>query len=168
MAINKEIDLRFAFGYTPLEFRDTLHMLAEGTVDPTPLITGKVGLAGVDNAFAALGNPETHAKILIDPQQHRDRARRLRAGVVQILHAAAERPPLEQLQLDPPLHRGEVRGAAPEQNRGDEDVVVIDQVTLDQFRREAGTPDRQIAAGLLLEPRDLVDDVRLRPAACCP
>ena len=36
MAINKEIDLRFAFAYTPLEFRDTLHMLAEGTVDPTP------------------------------------------------------------------------------------------------------------------------------------
>lgn len=67
MAINKEIDLRFAFGYTPLEFRDTLHMLADGTVDPTPLITGKVGLDGVDNAFAALGNPEIHAKILIDP-----------------------------------------------------------------------------------------------------
>jgi threonine dehydrogenase-like Zn-dependent dehydrogenase len=67
MAINKEIDLRFAFGYTPLEFRDTLHMLADGTVDPTPLLTGKVGLDGVENAFAALGNPETHAKILIDP-----------------------------------------------------------------------------------------------------
>ena len=30
MAINKEIDLRFVVGYTPLEFRDTLHMLAEG------------------------------------------------------------------------------------------------------------------------------------------
>jgi threonine dehydrogenase-like Zn-dependent dehydrogenase len=67
MAINKEIDLRFAFAYTPLEFRDTLHMLADGKLDPTPLITGKVGLDGVDNAFAALGNPETHAKILIDP-----------------------------------------------------------------------------------------------------
>jgi threonine dehydrogenase-like Zn-dependent dehydrogenase len=67
MAINKEIDLRFAFGYTPLEFRDTLHMLADGTLDPTPLITGTVGLDGVENAFAALGNPETHAKILIDP-----------------------------------------------------------------------------------------------------
>jgi len=67
MAINKEIDLRFSFGYTPLEFRDTLHMLADGTVDPTPLITGRVGLDGVENAFAALGNPETHAKILIEP-----------------------------------------------------------------------------------------------------
>ncbi len=36
MAINKEIDLRFVVGYTPLEFRDTLHMLAEGKVDAGP------------------------------------------------------------------------------------------------------------------------------------
>ena len=28
MAINKEIDLRFVLAYTPLEYRDTLHMLA--------------------------------------------------------------------------------------------------------------------------------------------
>jgi threonine dehydrogenase-like Zn-dependent dehydrogenase len=67
MAINKEIDLRFVIGYTPLEFRDTLLMLAEGKVDPRPLITGEVGLAGVDAAFAALADPEAHAKILVDP-----------------------------------------------------------------------------------------------------
>jgi threonine dehydrogenase-like Zn-dependent dehydrogenase len=67
MAINKEIDLRFAFAYTPIEFRDTLHMLAEGKVDPAPLVTGTVGLDGVDDAFAALADPERHAKILIDP-----------------------------------------------------------------------------------------------------
>jgi threonine dehydrogenase-like Zn-dependent dehydrogenase len=67
MAINKEIDLRFVIGYTPLEFRDTLHMLAEGDVDPRPMITGEVGLEGVDAAFAALADPETHAKVLIDP-----------------------------------------------------------------------------------------------------
>jgi threonine dehydrogenase-like Zn-dependent dehydrogenase len=68
MAINKEIDLRFVLGYTPLEFRDTLHMLAEGKVDPRPLITGSVGLDGVENAFDALASPEKHAKILIDPR----------------------------------------------------------------------------------------------------
>jgi len=68
MAINKEIDLRFVLGYTPLEFRDTLYMLAEGKVDARPLVTGTVGLAGVGSAFAALGNPEVHAKILIDPK----------------------------------------------------------------------------------------------------
>jgi threonine dehydrogenase-like Zn-dependent dehydrogenase len=68
MAINKEIDLRFVLGYTPLEFRDTLHMLADGKVDATPLITGTVGLDGVAAAFDALGDPEAHAKILIDPK----------------------------------------------------------------------------------------------------
>ncbi len=67
MAINKEIDLRFAFGYTPLEFRDTLHMLADGKVNAAPLVTGTVGLAGVAGAFDALADPGTHAKILIDP-----------------------------------------------------------------------------------------------------
>ncbi len=68
MAIAKEIDLRFVLGYPPLEFRDTLYMLADGKVDVTPLITGTVGLNGVENAFDALGDPEAHAKILIDPK----------------------------------------------------------------------------------------------------
>ncbi|MEO8380301.1 MAG: zinc-binding dehydrogenase [Acidobacteriota bacterium] len=67
MAIRKEIDLRFVGAYTPLEFRDMLHMLANGKVDPRPMLTATVGLEGVDAAFAALGDPEVHAKILIDP-----------------------------------------------------------------------------------------------------
>ncbi|MNQ13497.1 D-arabitol-phosphate dehydrogenase [compost metagenome] len=68
LAIHKEIDLRFVFGHSPLEYRDTLHMIAEGKVDCAPMITGTVGLHGVANAFAALKDPERHAKILIDPQ----------------------------------------------------------------------------------------------------
>jgi threonine dehydrogenase-like Zn-dependent dehydrogenase len=67
MAINKEIDLRFVLGYTPLEFRNALHLLAEGKVQAAPVLTGTVGLAGVESAFTALADPETHAKILIDP-----------------------------------------------------------------------------------------------------
>ncbi|MBB3603344.1 threonine dehydrogenase-like Zn-dependent dehydrogenase [Mycolicibacterium sp. BK556] len=68
MANAKEIDLRFVFAYTPLEFRDTLHMLADGKLDASALVTGKVGLDGVSAAFEALGDPEVHAKILVDPQ----------------------------------------------------------------------------------------------------
>jgi threonine dehydrogenase-like Zn-dependent dehydrogenase len=68
IAIGKEIDLRFCFGYTPLEFRDTLHLLAEGKVDASALVTATVGLDGVQAAFDALGDPERHAKILIDPR----------------------------------------------------------------------------------------------------
>ena len=68
MALSKEIDVRFVFGYTPLEFYDTLHMLADGKLDASPLLTGKVGLGGVAAAFQALGDPDRHAKILIDPR----------------------------------------------------------------------------------------------------
>ncbi|UGT40762.1 zinc-binding dehydrogenase [Nocardia yamanashiensis] len=68
VAINKEIDLRFVFGYDPGEFRDTLHMIADGKVDPAPLLTGTVGLDGIDAAFTALASPEQHAKILVDPR----------------------------------------------------------------------------------------------------
>lgn len=68
MAIGKELDLRFVFGYTPLEFHDSLHMLADGKVDVSALVTGTVGLGGVAAAFEALGDPEGHAKILVDPR----------------------------------------------------------------------------------------------------
>jgi len=67
IAINKEIDLRFVIAYDPGEFAQTLDLIATGKVDPSPLHTGTVGLAGVADAFTALGNPEKHAKILVDP-----------------------------------------------------------------------------------------------------
>lgn len=69
LAINKEIEMQFVLGYTPLEFRDALHMIAEGKIDCSPLITGIVGLDGVVNAFSALRDPELHAKILVDPKK---------------------------------------------------------------------------------------------------
>jgi threonine dehydrogenase-like Zn-dependent dehydrogenase len=68
LANGKEIDMRFVFGYTPLEFRDALHLLADGKLDATPLVTGAVGLDGVAAAFDELVGSETHAKILVDPR----------------------------------------------------------------------------------------------------
>ncbi|MBA5639343.1 zinc-binding dehydrogenase [Duganella sp. LX20W] len=67
MSNNKEIDLRFCMGYSPLEYRDALHLMAEGKVKCAHLVTGTVGLGGVASAFDALRDPERHAKILIDP-----------------------------------------------------------------------------------------------------
>jgi threonine dehydrogenase-like Zn-dependent dehydrogenase len=67
MAINKEIDLRFVMGYTPLEFSRTLRMLADGKVRAAPIATGTVGLRGVQAAFDALASPGKHAKIIIEP-----------------------------------------------------------------------------------------------------
>ncbi len=69
MAINKEVELRFVFCYDPAEFHATLGMIADGTVDPSPLLTGTVGLDEVADAFGWLGDPEKHAKILVDPSR---------------------------------------------------------------------------------------------------
>lgn len=68
VAVNKEVDLRFVLGYTPAEFRAALHLLADGDVDPSPLVTGTVGLDGVAAAFDSLAEPEEHAKVLVDPR----------------------------------------------------------------------------------------------------
>ena len=65
--INKELNLQFVLGYTGEEFADTLRNLAEGKVKGDPLVTGKVGVEGVAQAFEDLASPERHAKILVEP-----------------------------------------------------------------------------------------------------
>lgn len=65
--INKELNLQFVLGYTGEEFAATLRNLAEGKVNGDPLVTGKVGVEGVAQAFEDLSSPERHAKILVEP-----------------------------------------------------------------------------------------------------
>jgi threonine dehydrogenase-like Zn-dependent dehydrogenase len=67
LGISKELSLQFVLGYTPEEFAATLRHIAEGAIPTVPLITGHVGLDGVAQAFADLGSPERHAKILVHP-----------------------------------------------------------------------------------------------------
>jgi threonine dehydrogenase-like Zn-dependent dehydrogenase len=67
LAVTKELSLEFVLGYTPEEFAATLADLAEGRIDPAPILTGKVGLSGVAGAFQALASPEDHVKILVEP-----------------------------------------------------------------------------------------------------
>jgi threonine dehydrogenase-like Zn-dependent dehydrogenase len=65
--IVKQLNVQFVLAYTAQEFAESLHHIAEGKVDVTPLVTGTVGLEGVSDAFAELANPEKHAKIMVDP-----------------------------------------------------------------------------------------------------
>ena len=67
LAISKELQLTFVIFYAPDEFAEALWLIEEGRLNWQPLITGKVGLDGVTEAFKALGDPEQHAKILIKP-----------------------------------------------------------------------------------------------------
>jgi threonine dehydrogenase-like Zn-dependent dehydrogenase len=65
--IVKQLNVQFVLAYTQQEFAESLHHIAEGKVDVTPLVTGTVGLAGVSGAFVDLANPERHAKVIVDP-----------------------------------------------------------------------------------------------------
>ena len=67
LAIGREIALQFVLGYDPIEFGDTLRAIAEGELVAAPMITGHVDIDGVPQAFADLGDPEAHAKILVVP-----------------------------------------------------------------------------------------------------
>lgn len=65
--IAKELTIGFSLGYDPGEFASTFDAIASGEVDVAPLVTGEVGIDGVAGAFEALGDPEAHAKILVEP-----------------------------------------------------------------------------------------------------
>jgi threonine dehydrogenase-like Zn-dependent dehydrogenase len=67
IAVTKEIELSFVLGYTAEEFARTLAHLAEGVIDVSGLVTGRVPLPGVAQAFRDLGDPEAHVKILVEP-----------------------------------------------------------------------------------------------------
>jgi len=67
LAVVKELDVRFAFGSDPIEFGESLDAIASGAIDVTPMITGVVGIDGVSAAFDALGSPDEHVKILVEP-----------------------------------------------------------------------------------------------------
>lgn len=67
LAISKELQLTFVIYYTADEFAEALRMVRDGALNWRALVTGSVGLDGVTQAFKDLGDPERHAKILIQP-----------------------------------------------------------------------------------------------------
>ena len=67
IAMTKELNIQFVFYYQTEEFSEALQILSENKINWRPLVTGKVGLDGIAGAFQALQNPESHAKIIIDP-----------------------------------------------------------------------------------------------------
>lgn len=66
VAFNKELDICFSLNYSPVEFSRTLDDIAEGRIDVDPVLTGVVAPEEVEQAFAALADPERHAKIVIN------------------------------------------------------------------------------------------------------
>jgi len=69
-AVLKEIDLIFCMSYNFEEYGQSLSHLAAGELRVDPLITRRIGLDGVPDAFARLANPELDAKIIVTPTKH--------------------------------------------------------------------------------------------------
>jgi len=67
LGIMKELNVQYVLGYTPEEFAGSLRILAEGQVDAASLVTGRVSIDGVAQAFDDLGNPEAHTEIIVEP-----------------------------------------------------------------------------------------------------
>jgi len=67
LGIIKELNVQYVLGYTLDEFSASLRLLADGEVDGASLVTGRVGLDGVAQAFDDLANPEAHTKVIVEP-----------------------------------------------------------------------------------------------------
>ena len=72
MAVTKEIEFRFSFGYDPAEFAATLARLGAGVPGADLLVTASVGLTGAPGAFETLRRPGEHGKILVDPHREEE------------------------------------------------------------------------------------------------
>jgi threonine dehydrogenase-like Zn-dependent dehydrogenase len=65
VAVTKEVELRFSFGYSPGEFAATLARLAAGAAGVDRLVTSSVPLTEAPSAFDTLRTPGEHGKILV-------------------------------------------------------------------------------------------------------
>src|SRR3546814_17641586 len=65
--ISKELNVQFCLGYDPMEFNESLRVIAEGDIDVPPMITGELPLEGVADALAALRNPDAHSQLPVPP-----------------------------------------------------------------------------------------------------
>jgi (R,R)-butanediol dehydrogenase/meso-butanediol dehydrogenase/diacetyl reductase len=68
-AVLKNLKMTFSFGYeVPKDLQFTLQMMAEGRITVDPLITGTVGLEGLQQMFdEILQKPNDHCKVLFTP-----------------------------------------------------------------------------------------------------
>lgn len=66
IGINKELSVQFVLGYSVPEFVESLHRIADGRFDVGRLVTGRVGLEEVADAFTTLRKPTDHAKIMVE------------------------------------------------------------------------------------------------------
>lgn len=66
-AVIKELQLQFVLAYEKRDFQLTLDMMASGRIDPRPMVTDRVSLGAMPEAFEALKQPSDQCKVLVEP-----------------------------------------------------------------------------------------------------
>lgn len=63
----KEATIRFSVYYRTEEFRRVIDAFADGSLDPSPLVTRTIGYAELDATFASLATTPDDVKVMLDP-----------------------------------------------------------------------------------------------------
>jgi (R,R)-butanediol dehydrogenase/meso-butanediol dehydrogenase/diacetyl reductase len=66
-ALAKEVAMRFVLYYRKADFERTLVALERESLDPTTLVTDRIGLDVLPERFEALKHPTTECKVLVQP-----------------------------------------------------------------------------------------------------
>lgn len=63
----KEATIRFSVYYQPDEFQMVLDAFADGSLDPSPIVTRTIGFGELDATFESLASAPDDLKVLVDP-----------------------------------------------------------------------------------------------------
>lgn len=67
LALAKEASIFFSLSYEKDDFQYTIDMIDQERITPAAMITERIGLDGVEAAFAALEKPDQQCKVLVQP-----------------------------------------------------------------------------------------------------
>ena len=68
-AQNKRLNIQFAGGEEPQDMDLALRSIADGSIDITPWLGGRIGLNSVASAIAGMSNPSAPVRTVVDPRQ---------------------------------------------------------------------------------------------------
>ena len=67
VGINKHLSVQFVLGYTPAEYEEALGALADGSINAAPMVTRRVTLDELPDAFLSLADP-SDCKVVLIPE----------------------------------------------------------------------------------------------------
>ena len=67
-AQNKCLNVQFAMGEEPQDMELALRAIGDGRIDVSPWIGAKVGVSGVADAMAAMADPSSPIRTVVDPR----------------------------------------------------------------------------------------------------